>query len=97
MKELSFNINNTIKVKLTDHGRDILNEYFSEISKYCAGIDIESDDVISSQYAEDEEGYTEFQLWDFMNIFGSYFRLGSPIIIQNNDIIFNEEDLCEVD
>ena len=32
-----------------------------------------------------------------MNIFGPYFRLGSPTIIQDNNIIFNEDDLNEVE
>ena len=95
MKEFTFNINNIIKVRLTDTGKDILNGYFSGLCKYYASI--EPDEAIPDQYAEDDKGYIRFQLWDFMNIFGSYFRLGSPVIIQDNDIIFSEEDLREVD
>lgn len=98
MKEFSFNINHMIKVKLTDSGKDILNKHFSEINKYCESLELNYTlTQYVEEYAEGADGYTKFQLWDFMNIFGSYFRLGSPLIIQNNDIIFNEEDLREVE
>lgn len=94
MKEFSFNINEIIKVRLTDIGKDILHKHFSELHKYCASI--EPDEYILHQYSEDDKGYICFQLWDFMYIFGSYFMLGTPLIIQGNDIIFSEKDLHEV-
>lgn len=71
MKEFSFNINEIIKVRLTDIGKDILHKHFSELHKYCASI--EPDEYILHQYSEDDKGYICFQLWDFMYIFGSYF------------------------
>ena len=97
MKEFSFNINHIIKVKLTDSGKDILNKHFSKINKYCASLELGyTPTQYAEEYAEDIDGYIQFQLWDFMNIFGSYFMLGSPVLIQNNDIIFNEDALREV-
>ena len=38
----------------------------------------------------DEEGYTSFQLWDLMNIFGPYLTLGTDIPFET-DIILTYE------
>ena len=58
MKEFSFNINNIIKVRLTDMGKDILNEYFSELNKCCASLDFDYTLAqYAEEYAEDTDGY----------------------------------------
>lgn len=82
------NINDKIKVKLTTHGKDILDkdvENILPIIKTCIS------DKTYYPYHTDNEGYTKFQLWDFMRIFGSYFCNGCPPIIENNEIIFMPE------
>lgn len=78
------NINDKIKVKLTEHGRSILEK---EITAF--GILKRFDGYkYYSPYNTDDEGYTEFQLWNFMRIFGPYFWNGCPQIIEHNEIIF---------
>ncbi len=81
------NINDKIKVKLTEHGRSILNKDVTNTVGMLKGFNISD----YSPYHTDDEGYTEFQLWDFMRIFGSHFWNGCPQIIENNEIIFMPE------
>ena len=88
MTEFKFNVNDKIKVKLTDRGRRILKHHIIEGNKLC-GL---NEDFVPSCYQEDKEGYIYPQLWDFMNIFGHYFANGAPLVIENNRIIFNVEN-----
>lgn len=81
------NINDEIKVKLTAFGEAILNTDVAETLSTLKEIDLHG----YSPYQTDNEGYTKFQLWDFMRIFGSYFWNGCSQIIENNEIIFMPE------
>ncbi len=81
----TYNINNKIKVKLTDHGKAILEH---EVTDMVIDLHLPND---YTPYPEDEEGYTEFQLWNFMEIFGKYVWNGRPAIIEKNKIIFIDE------
>ena len=56
------NLNEFIKVKLTDKGKEIYRNYWH---------DIDDEDVPTLEV--DKEGYCEFQLWHFMKIFGEHF------------------------
>lgn len=60
---IAININNEIKVKLTDFGRSILDKEIYRLNQ-AFGL---SDNY--TPYETDDSGYTEFQLWQFMNIF----------------------------
>ena len=82
------NINDEIKVKLTAHGKDILDkdvENILPIMKTCIS------DKTYYPYHVDKDGYIKFQLWNFMRIFGSHFWNGCPQVIENNEIIFIPE------
>lgn len=81
------NINDEIKVKLTAHGKEILDKTVTETLRILKGFDLTD----YSPYPTDNEGYTKFQLWDFMRIFGAHFWNGCPQIIENNEIIFIPE------
>ena len=88
MGEVRFNINDEIKVKLTDKGRELLAKKIAEgnsIAKLPA-------DFIPSCYQEDNEGYIHPQLWEFMAIFGTHFFNGGPCYIENNEIIFEAKE-----
>lgn len=78
---MRFNINNLVKVRLTYHGHHILRDYYSELSK-SSGSDLSS--LIPKI---DKDGYQSFQLWNFMQIFGSEMWNGARQIIVNNEII----------
>jgi hypothetical protein len=91
MKKL--NINHIIKVKLTDHGKDIFYHQHDEFNKKFVF------SKIPPRYPNvDEDGFSTFQLWDFMNVYGPYCRIGSiDPFIENNNIYICEEDLRDVE
>ncbi len=43
----------------------------------------------------DDEGYTRFQMWEFMRTFGSTLSKGSQLLI-NPTIIFDESDFTPI-
>lgn len=85
----TYNINDRIKVKLTDHGKAILEHELVDTMNMLNTLKFFGD---YAPYHEDEDGYTEFQLWDFMRIFGgNFWNAHCPQIIKNNEIIFIDE------
>ena len=85
------NINAKIKVKLTERGETILDREVAGTMNMLKNHNMLNffDDYFP--YPKDEAGYTEFQLWDFMRLFGSHFWTGCPSIIEKNEIIFIDE------
>ena len=82
--DILFNINNFIKVKLTEEGQKVVQEdyeYWHSIYPY-----------IVPKYVEDSDGYTQFQMWKFMNLFGFKFRNGGPCYIEGNVMLLEVED-----
>ena len=76
----TFNINEIIKVKLTQKGKLIYLEYQIEIQKRFDrdGIKIE----VPLNIEVDSEGFSSFQLWRFMEIFGSHMYCGAEPVIE---------------
>lgn len=70
---MRFNVNNYVRVKLTEEGRQILrDEYAKRAAQHPA-------DYFGWSYVEpvaDQEGYVRFQLWSFMQKFGPHMHLG---------------------
>lgn len=66
-----FNVNNVVRVKLNAFGRRILEVKYEELYKRLG--------KIYTLSKEDENGYTKFQMWDFMNTFGEYCQLGREL------------------
>jgi len=66
---IKFNINQTVCVKLTSHGKQILK-------------DIDASRNLPARYTkmpnESLLGYSEWQLWDLMQTFGPHVGLGLP-------------------
>ena len=80
---ITFNINQYIKVKLTDKGKEVIQNDYDRLCAAYPNADFKP------VYLEDDEGYTKFQLWDFMRLFGEYMYCGSPCYIENNEIFFD--------
>jgi len=88
----SLNMNSWIKVKLTDFGK--------EIYKHCNDFIIEkykNPNLKPMEREVDEDGYCSFQLWSFIEIFGKYIAIGAPIIIEANNIYFDEKDIGDLE
>ncbi len=75
---MNINLNEYVKVKLTKYGELMYDNYMSS-KKY----------PISLRF--DEQGYSKFQLWDLMNIFGSVMYLGNPNVpFEGNEIVYDK-------
>lgn len=84
--KLGYNPNCVIKVKLTDHGKDIYYHQYDHLYP-----------VLKPTYPkEDESGYTSFQMWHFMELYGSHIGMCKPNVIFPLEIIIDSADLYEV-
>lgn len=86
MKDVKFNINNNVKVKLTQMGRDIFYNHIEEINKCYSKV------VVEPYYPEvDENGYSEFQLHELMRLYGKHLSMGGTV--ERNTLPFDTEIL----
>ena len=86
----TININDFIKVKLTNKGKNIYHKFYTEI--YDEINDKPNIDINRFYPKVDDEGYTKMQLHEFMQIFGQYFGVGKNMIMETNNIIIGEEE-----
>lgn len=77
------NLNERIKVKLTDYGKEIYYHRFDDVFRQT------EPSVFKPEFPKtDEEGYTTFQLWDFIHIYGNYIGMGLPAVIKPLEIVY---------
>lgn len=84
--DVHINLNEVVKFKLSDHGKDIFYHQYDSINEYMkthGGRIIEP-----SMPKVDEDGYTEMQLWVFMELYGKHMGNGMKNCIENNDLIY---------
>lgn len=85
-KMVKINLNETVKVKLTDYGKDIFYHRYDLINQ------VYGKEIITPKMSKvDEEGYTTFQLHNFMYIFGNYMRMGCKNVIKPLEIIYGKD------
>lgn len=94
MKKL--NLNSIVKVKLSDYGKDIFYHQFDDYNK---GILARGGRPMTPHFPEvDNDGYSRFQLWYFMQMYGDHFKLGmDPTPLEDLSIYIDEKDLDEVE
>lgn len=80
---LRINLNEPIKVKLTDWGKEIYYHQHDRVNQ-IAGREI----CKPSFPKEDENGYTEFQLWDFIELYGTHIGMTLPNVIEPIEIVY---------
>lgn len=84
------NLNETIKVKLTPYGAEIYYKQFDELNKQRGrGI------CKPHMPRIDKDGYTEFQLWHFIELYGQHIGMCKQNVIKPLDIVYckhNRED-----
>lgn len=91
---LKFNINHYVLVKLNDLGYQTLvdehNSYLDTIPNW------KEKSIDDFKKEADEDGYTKFQLWDFMSKFGSDIGMGMEQRFETN-VLIHERDVesCE--
>lgn len=91
MKEVKINLNDMVKFKLTDKGKQVWHERFEKVRMRLAAKGI-FPTIWDSDPKVDEDGYTTCQLHDFMGTFGKHMTVGVPNIIDPIDLIFEVEE-----
>lgn len=69
--DIDFNINQYVRVRLTDDGKAILAAQYESLRASFPKL------PPHTPKREDEEGFASFQMWDLMQSFGSHIHLGS--------------------
>jgi hypothetical protein len=82
----AFNINDRVLVKLKDEGFKYWLEYYN---KYLPDSMKLSIDELKAK--ADKEGYIEFQLWNFMKIFGETISFGKQPIFETTMRFYKDE------
>ena len=80
---IRINLNEPIKVKLTDWGKEIYYHQYDRINQ-IAGREV----CKPSFPKEDENGCAEFQLWYFMELYGEYMGITLPNVIEPIEIVY---------
>ena len=88
MKKLNFN--SLVKVKLTPLGVDIYYHRHDEFVKTYPKL---SDVMKPTMPKIDKNGFTEFQLWHFMQLYGCYMGVGFKNVVEDISFYISEEDL----
>ena len=82
---MRLNLNDNIKVKLTEHGKDIYYHKYDRTNAFLGR------ELCKPSYPKvDEDGYTTFQLWCFMELYGVHIGMTLPNVIEPLDIVFDE-------
>ena len=80
---IRINLNETVKVKLTDFGKEIYYHRYDRINQ------IAGREICKPKFPkEDENGYTEFQLWCFIELYGEHMGMASPNVIEPLEIVY---------
>ena len=81
------NLNETIKVKLTPYGAEIYYKQFDEVNKQCGR------EICKPKMPRiDKDGYTEFQLWHFIELYGQHIGMCKLNVIEPLDIVYCGND-----
>ena len=90
MRNLDENQSNEIvKVKLTPLGAEIYYKQFDELNRQCGR------EICKPQMPRiDKDGYTKFQLWHFMELYGAHIGMCKPNVIEPLDIVYCGNDKC---
>ena len=76
-EETIINLNDRIKVTLTERGKDIYYHRYDDM--IAAGVFKEDQRPLPMV---NNEGKTEFQLWDFISLYGEHIGMGADPVIQ---------------
>lgn len=80
---IRINLNEPIKVKLTEWGKEIYYHQYDRINQNAGR------KICEPRFPkEDENGYTEFQLWCFIELYGEYTGMTLPNVIKPLEIVY---------
>ena len=82
-ESIRINLNEKIKVKLTDWGKKIYYHQYDRTNQ------IVGREICKPRFPkEDENGYTEFQLWCFIELYGEHMGMTLPNVIEPLEIVY---------
>lgn len=85
MSKVIINLNETVKVKLTNFGKEIFYHQYDFLNERCGK------EVIKPSFPKtDEDGYTSFQLWGFIELYGAHIGIGKKNVIEPLEIVYEE-------
>lgn len=84
----TLNINKAVKVKLTNLGKDL---YYHQYDKF--NIHSGKPSIQPSYPKVDENGYTSFQLWELMQLYGQSLTMGGTV--ESNTLPFETEIIID--
>ena len=89
MKQSKINLNDTVRFKLTDFGKDIYYHQFDELNEELKTKGISP--FKPEMPKVDADGFTSMQLWCFIELYGSHIGMARPNVIEPLDIYFEEK------
>ena len=78
MKEIDFNINDYVHVKMNSYGMKIWNEHWEQLNTYRGKIEGVPKAILKAAKLK-KKGWYKFQMWEFMNIFGKAMWMGNGL------------------
>lgn len=87
---MKFNINEFVKVELTEKGEEVLRQHYLELIKDVTNA-LNGITPMTLEDLTDTDEYYKFQLWELMNIFGKHLFMGGGQMFVNNEIEILEE------
>jgi hypothetical protein len=80
----SINLNDIVKVKLTDYGKNIYYHKYDRLIELGYRF-------VPVFPIEDKNGFIEFQLWDFIQMYGPHIGMGLPDVVSDLNLYIEEE------
>lgn len=90
MKKL--NLNERVRFKLNPRGAEIFYHQYDELNKELKARGA-SNLLEPYMPSIDSNGFTEMQLWSFMELFGQYIGAGKPNVLKELNLYIDEKDL----
>lgn len=81
-RTIDFNVNHFVHVKLTDRGRQIHREDYDVSAEHIRSRGGKPDEYRAP--VEDSEGWSRWQLWTLMNLFGNHIAMGLPLAFETS-------------
>lgn len=88
--DIKINLNEFVKVKLTDFAKDIYYHQYDDLNEII--IKKGETPITPKMPKIDRDGYTKIQLWELMQIYGKYMKLGGTTCFKPLEIIYELEE-----
>lgn len=90
------NINEKVRVKLTPKGSEIYYHQHDDLRKFFEEKGIDTEILAPRMPQIDKDGFTSFQLWHLINLYGEYMDLASENVFSDISLYFDDDVLEDV-